>query len=451
MNVATKACAGENEQYDVIIVGGRPAGSTLAARLGQQGMRVLLLERATFPSRPAASCPAIYSSTMRLLDEIGADETDYARGTPRLGRWITEVRDDFRTFNPIPMLHGRDYGYAIDRARFDDALWRNAGRFANVTACQGFAVTELLWSEGRVAGVRGRGADGTETSYRAGCVVGADGRFSIVARKAGAEVRDENAAYPTTLYYAYWKNVEPYDNHGPAVHVFGPGYGYGILLMDSADGTLCAAVEGQSAILDAGDLKPAELYLRLLQQHKQVWRRFRNAEQITGVHGMRNIGNLYRAAGGPGWVLVGDAVHQKDPLDGQGIFDAVFTAKMLAQALGAWHRGEESWERAIAGYEAAVRAETYPMYLHTLERVKRDVYGKTPEWTFRTVLRWLLDDPEYKRRIGLLLLRGIDPKRWLSPSVVLRAFIRGAWRDMRQIFTRGPVQRLRRQVSGGRE
>ncbi|MBC8098595.1 MAG: FAD-dependent monooxygenase, partial [Armatimonadetes bacterium] len=39
--------------YDVIIVGGRPAGSTLAARLGQYGLRVLLLERGTFPSLPA--------------------------------------------------------------------------------------------------------------------------------------------------------------------------------------------------------------------------------------------------------------------------------------------------------------------------------------------------------------------------------------------------------------
>ena len=66
--------------YDVIIVGGRPAGATLAARLGRQGLRVLLLERATFPSAPAASCPVIYPATMRLLDEIGADEREYARG-----------------------------------------------------------------------------------------------------------------------------------------------------------------------------------------------------------------------------------------------------------------------------------------------------------------------------------------------------------------------------------
>src|SRR5262245_51073030 len=106
--------------YDVIVVGGRPAGATLAARLGRLGLRTLLLERDSFPSPPAASCPIIYPSTMRLLDEIGADEADYARGTPRLHAINTQIRDDFRTTIHVPHLFGRDYAYAIDRARFDD-------------------------------------------------------------------------------------------------------------------------------------------------------------------------------------------------------------------------------------------------------------------------------------------------------------------------------------------
>src|SRR5215218_11256241 len=97
--------------YDTIIVGGRPAGATLAARLGQAGLRVLLLERATLPSAPAASCPAIYPATMRMLDEIGADEAAYARGTPKLRRMVSEIRDDFRVVIPPPALFGRDYMY----------------------------------------------------------------------------------------------------------------------------------------------------------------------------------------------------------------------------------------------------------------------------------------------------------------------------------------------------
>src|SRR5690242_5212180 len=189
----------ENDaEYDVIIVGGRPAGATLAARLGQAGLRVLLLERGALPSLPAASCPAIYAGTLRLLDEIGADEGEYARNTPRFTRWITEVRDDYRTFNRVPRRFGRDYGYAIDRARFDDALWRTAAREPTVTARQHFSVTDLVREGERVVGVRGHEPGGASETIRGRCVVGADGRFSLVARKAGAATLDEQAHVPTT-------------------------------------------------------------------------------------------------------------------------------------------------------------------------------------------------------------------------------------------------------------
>src|SRR4051794_19303756 len=171
----------QDSHYDTIIVGGRPAGATLAARLGQAGLRVLLLERATLPSAPAASCPAIYPATMRMLDEIGADEAAYARGTPRLRRMVSEVRDDFRISFPMPALFGRDYLYAIDRARFDAALWDTAARCPSVDARQGVAVIDVLRHGEQVIGIVGRLGGGPEQRFTADCVVGADGRFSLIA------------------------------------------------------------------------------------------------------------------------------------------------------------------------------------------------------------------------------------------------------------------------------
>lgn len=424
--------------YDVIVVGGRPAGATLAARLGRQGLRVLLLERATFPSAPAASCPVIYPATMRMLDEIGADEAEYARGTPRLRRLISEVRDDFRLSIQVPELFGRDYAYAIDRARFDAALWRTAASCPTVTAREGFAVTDLLREGERVVGVRGRLVGGPEERFTAACVVGADGRFSPVARKAGARSFDARAEMPTAIYYAYWSGVAPYDADGPAVHSFGLGRGYGVGIFDSADGATCVAIEGRSDALQLGDEKAAALYMRTLRAHSRVWRRLEHAAPLGEVRGMRNIGNLYRQAGGPGWALVGDALHQKDPIDGQGIYDAVFTAKALSLAIVAWRRGALPWERALDSYAAVVRAETHPMYLSTMDRVKREFYTDHPSWAYRSWLRWLACDREYGRRVGLLLGRGIDPAGWLPPGVLLAAVARGALGDLGRFLLRLP-------------
>ena len=106
--------------YDVIVVGGRLAGSTLAARLGKFGYSVLLLERGTLPSLPAVSSPIIYASTMTLLDEIGAKESEYARDTPKIRRMAQVFSEGVQMAITLPEIEGRDYAYGVDRARFDD-------------------------------------------------------------------------------------------------------------------------------------------------------------------------------------------------------------------------------------------------------------------------------------------------------------------------------------------
>jgi flavin-dependent dehydrogenase len=297
-------------------------------------------------------------------------------------------------------------------------------------------VIDLLRMGGRVAGVRARAPGGAELSWTADCVVGADGRFSLVARKAGARDLDRRDDLPTSIYYAYWRGVAPYAD-GPTIQAFGTGRGIGYLLMDSADDTTCVAVGGRAALFE-GHEKPAERYARLLRQQQHVWRRLARAEWAGEVRGMRNIGNLYREAGGPGWALVGDALHQKDPLDGQGIYDAVFTARALAEAIGAWKRDGASWEQALERYTAAVRAETYPMYRATMERVRLELYTPRPDWAYKTWVRWVSTDAEYQRRFGLLLARAIDPARWFPPSAFFGALARGALGDLGQLLSRRP-------------
>ncbi len=423
------------QHYDVIIVGGRPAGSTLAARLGKQGCRVLLLERADLPSLPAASSPIIYSPALKLLDEIGAPESAYARNTPPIRRMVADNRLGSMTIT-IPEAHGRDYGYAIDRARFDAALFDHACTVSGVEGRQNYSVIDLLWDGDRVTGVVGKAHGGQEEHLYADLVVGADGRFSLVARKAGAKETDVHNENPTSLLYAYWKNVRPYDNQGALAVAYEGGYGYGLLVMDSADGTTAVTMEGQADVMEPRAGATQAFYLEKLQANPKVWARLQGAEMVTKVHGMRRIGNLYRQPGGPGWALVGDAYHQHDPLDGQGIFNALFSAKSLAWAVRYARRDQMTWEEALAWYDETVRIKTYGMFRRTLESVRDNLYNnnrEVPGWAV-IGLRWLLEDPAMHEMMGKLLTRQIPAEMATiaTPAILAGALVRGPLREFRK-------------------
>lgn len=424
-------------KFDVIIVGGRVSGSALAARLGRYGFRVLLLERSKFPSLPAVSSPIIYSSTMKMLDEIGADETIYARNTPKL-RYMMNVANAFEGKLRIPDVDGRDYAYAIDRARFDEALWHNAVSHPNVDGRQNFSVTDLLFDDEQVIGVVGKEKGGDLENMYADIVIGADGRFGMVSRKTQAETLDEHEAHPTSIYYAYWKNIQPMPD-GPVAAAYEGAGGYGYLAMDSADGETVVAIEGRSDALepDAGQIEA--FYLSMLEKNPKLWARMQDAERITTVRGMRDIGNSYKQPGGAGWALVGDAYHQKDPLDGQGIYNAVVTGKALAHAMRDWKKGTISWEEALAKYDESARVKTYPMYKLLQRNIQSNFYPtgnvpQLPDWAMESVSRWVMEDPDFNNLMGQYLTRKLPPDafRLLSTPVTLAAVVRGPFRDLRK-------------------
>ncbi len=420
--------------YDVIIVGGRPAGSTLAARLGLAGWRVLLIERAPMPSLPSASCPIIYAPTMALLDEIGADEAAYARGTPKILRMVS-ASAGLHAAITIPDFNGRAYAYAIDRERFDGALFDTAGALPTVDARDQTALIDLTMDKGHVTGVTIKNADGSHQTVSARIVVGADGRYSTVARKLDVAEINAHDEYPTSIYYAYWRGVSNFDDGGAAAIAYGPSYGYGFLIMDSADDTKVIAIEGQSELIDPPAGQVETYYLSLIKRHPVLWTLVKDAEQVTTVRGMKRIGNLYRAPGGAGWALVGDAYHQKDPIDGQGIFDAVYTAKLLAEAITAHLHGDLTWTAALKQYDDAARAETYPMYQSTLDRVRASLYTPTPEWG-KVIARWLLQDPLVQEKMGLMITRQISADQVTNIPLMVGALARGPLRDLSQFLER---------------
>jgi flavin-dependent dehydrogenase len=420
----------DSSDYDVVIVGGRPAGASLAARLGARGAKVMLVDRASFPSEPSVpSSPVMYQGGMAILDELGVDKHALAEVLEPVSMIGFRFGDYFDTTMSVPKMWGFDHAYGVNRLGFDELLWRHLGRFSSVQRREGFAVSDVLRdSNGRVIGIVGSERDGKDEQIRARCVIGADGRFSLIARKVGAQIVEQETHCLSTCYFAAWEGMTPF-REGCNVDVHVTGRGLDLLTLPNTGGRMLVNTHERADRVEiAGDAQA--YYLATLEKVPVVHERLRNARQVSKVVGVKQIGNGYRRTSGSGWVLVGDAVHYKDPADGQGMYDALLGARILDRALAPWVERSCSWESAMAEYERELYAATHEMYLETVARLRKELYSEPPPFIVKTLIRWAMTDPVYQQRFINYIGRTIPPKGWNSPRVMAGAAWRGIKRDL---------------------
>ncbi len=326
--------------YDAIVVGARCAGSPTAMLLARAGHRVLLVDRATFPS-DALSTHYIHQPGVAALDRWGMLERVAATGAPPIRRFRFDL-GPFALEGAPPPLGDIDAAYSVRRAILDEILLEGAAA-AGAEVRTGFAVDELILEHGRVAGIGGRARDGGRVTARARLVIGADGMGSLVARGAGARMYDAQPPL-TCAYYTYWRGVEMagaelYPRAGRMI-VASPTNGGEVVTIAFWPNAEFARVRAglDAAFMAAVDLAP-DLAARL-----------RAGERSDRFRGTVRLPNFFRQAAGPGWALVGDAGHHKDPILALGITDAFRDAELLAAAADAGLSGREPLGSALAGY-----------------------------------------------------------------------------------------------------
>jgi 2-polyprenyl-6-methoxyphenol hydroxylase-like FAD-dependent oxidoreductase len=188
--------------YDAIVVGARCAGSPTAMLLARKGYRVLLVDRARFPSDTFRSHFVRYPA-VRRLHAWGLLERVLATGCPPVRTYVVDFGDLPLAGTP-PTPDGLPGELAPRRYVLDTLLTRAAVE-AGAELREGFSVRELLWEDGRVAGIRGR-AGGAMVEERATLVIGADGQHSFVARAVHAPYTEYVPAR-TFAYFTYWAGL----------------------------------------------------------------------------------------------------------------------------------------------------------------------------------------------------------------------------------------------------
>lgn len=328
--------------YDVIVVGGRIAGSLLAALLGEAGRRVLVLDRSKFPS-DTLSTHFFRAPTFRALREAGVYEEVQA-AAPHLTVNYNVV-DGIVFSEPVDRYEDYPFFMCVRRITLDDILVRRVRAVSGVELREAAKATRLLWESDWVCGVAWTGADGGGEA-KARVVVGADGMHSFVAKEANAEAEDEEPVR-RAMYYAYFRGVEPIDGPAAEFHYRGNSLVY-CFPCDGGLTLLASSVPIERFREFRRD--PERMLLDELRSMSALAPRLVNAERDGDVRGTGSIPGYLRVPYGRGWALVGDAGMVMDPWSGQGIDQASTHAVVLARCLGEYLAEKVDWRTAMQAY-----------------------------------------------------------------------------------------------------
>lgn len=345
-----------DNNYDVIVLGARCAGSPTAMLLARKGYRVLLVDRATFPS-DTLSTHVVHPPGVAALARWGLLEQLTATGCPP----IDTYRFDFGPFvlAGSPGTEESPVGYCPRRIVLDKLLV-DAAADAGAEVREGFTVSEILASDGRVVGIRGHSKGGGSVTERARVVVGADGLHSLLAQTVEPEQYLENSPI-LCGYYTYWSGLP---GNGRFANYMRPGRGWAAC--PTHDDLTMVVVGWPVAEFSANKTDVEGNYLRTFELDPEFADRIHSATREARFAGT-NVPNYFRKPYGPGWALVGDAGYNKDFITAQGISDAFRDAELVTSALDASLSGTMSYDDAMAGYQATRDEHVRAMYEFTTQ------------------------------------------------------------------------------------
>jgi flavin-dependent dehydrogenase len=343
--------------YDAIVVGARCAGSPTAMLLARMGYRVLLLDKAGFPS-DTLSVHYIHQPGVARLKRWGLLDRIVASNCPSVLRQVVDF-GPFALAGSPPPADGVAEGYAPRRTVLDQILVE-AAVAAGAELREHFTVKEILMDGDRVRGIRGHAIGGAMVTEEARIVIGADGLRSLVARAVQAATYHERPAL-TCAYYTYWSDVPVADAE------LYPRPERMIIAAPTNDGQIFTIVYWPHAAFHEVRADIEGHFLQALSLVPQLAERIRNGKRTERFRGTADLPNFYRKPYGPGWALVGDAGYHKDPITALGITDAFRDAELLAEAIDEGLSGRRPLEETLAQYERRRNEASMPLFELTCE------------------------------------------------------------------------------------
>jgi menaquinone-9 beta-reductase len=360
-----------SESFDAIVVGARCAGSPLATMLARAGLRVCLVDRDRFPS-DTLSTHGIQPTGVQVLERLGVLDRLLKLAPPILRMRMRFDETRVPAADVVGICGGP--GLGVRRVALDEILV-DAAAEAGAEVRPQTEVTGLVADGGRVAGVTTRAGE-----LRAPIVVGADGSRSTVARLVGAREYCPTAN-GRVFMWAYYEA----DPTGGEMWI-GKVDDHTFLGLPTDGGLTLVGVCPSIGRRDEARADREAVYENGLRAWPELHAGVDGARREGPLRTMANLHGFFRPAAGPGWALVGDAGHFKDPTPGQGIADALRQSERLAAAivrgLGGGHgdadgalrewwrwRDEDAWEMYWLAHDMGTAGPTPPLRREAQRRI----------------------------------------------------------------------------------